>query len=129
MDDDWFSDQDFSKLVDKSTADPYEGSGVGSCLQSMLRWFGISPEGCQCKHHAHIMDTKGPEWCQDNIGEVLLWLESSAKESNIVWRPRQAHLLVQAAIWRVQAGQAVRAVKRRLRRVFLASGNDNRPDL
>lgn len=50
--------------------------GAGTELKSLLGWFGMKPTpGCKCERRARLMDTKGCDWCEQNLAEIVGWLQ------------------------------------------------------
>lgn len=65
---------------------PATEAGPGTELRKLLHHLGIQPKGrnCKCNEHARLMDQRGPEWCADNIEQILDWLEAEASTRPIV---------------------------------------------
>jgi len=57
--------------------------GAGQQLKKQLKRLGFeATEGCSCNLKAAEMDAKGPQWCRDNIEELLDWLKKEADARN-----------------------------------------------
>ena len=73
--------------------------GPGSILSGMISTMGIkSTPNCSCRRHAIEMNTNGPDWCEENIGTILSWLEEEAKKRNLPFVRTVAKVMVQRAI-------------------------------
>lgn len=73
--------------------------GPGSILSGMLSSLGIkSAPTCSCKRRALEMNAKGPEWCEENIDQIVGWLEEEAKKRRLPFVKTVAKLMVQRAI-------------------------------
>ena len=56
-------------------------NGAGSILSGMISAMGIkSTPNCSCKRHALEMNTNGPDWCEENLGTILDWLNEEAQK-------------------------------------------------
>jgi hypothetical protein len=74
-------------------------NGPGSVLSGMISAMGIkSTPNCSCRRHAIEMNTHGPEWCEENLGTILEWLNEEAKKRNLPFVRTVAKLIVQRAI-------------------------------
>lgn len=73
--------------------------GPGSILSGMLSSLGIkSAPTCSCKRRALEMNDKGPDWCAENIDQIVGWLEEEAKKRKLPFVKTVAKLMVQRAI-------------------------------
>jgi len=73
--------------------------GPGAILSGMISAMGIkSTPNCSCKRHALEMNTKGPDWCEENLGTILDWLNEESKKRNLPFVRTVAKLMVQRAI-------------------------------
>ncbi len=73
--------------------------GVGAILSGMLSQIGInSSPNCSCRKRAVIMNKKGPQWCRDNKGEILDWLENEATKRKLAFVRSVANIMVEKAI-------------------------------
>lgn len=77
-------------------SDPH---GPGTILSSMLSVLGIKAiQNCPCRRHAIEMNTKGPDWCEENIDTILGWLKEESANRNLPFVETVAKLMVQRAI-------------------------------
>lgn len=85
------------KLLPKTLeSDP---NGPGSILSGMLSSLGIkSAPTCSCKRRALEMNSKGPDWCEKNIDQIVGWLGEEAKKRRLPFVKTVAKLMVQRAI-------------------------------
>ena len=73
--------------------------GPGAILAGMISAMGIkSTPNCSCKRHALEMNTNGPDWCEENLGTILDWLNEESKKRNLPFVRTVAKLMVQRAI-------------------------------
>ena len=73
--------------------------GAGHFLSRSLSWFGLrGSENCKCRVRARLMDERGPDWCEENLPEVLGWLREAAEERGLPFVETVAALFVQRAI-------------------------------
>ena len=73
--------------------------GPGAILSGMISAMGIkSTPNCSCKRHALEMNTNGPDWCEENLGTILDWLNEEAQKRNLPFVRTVAKLMVQRAI-------------------------------
>jgi hypothetical protein len=76
--------------------DPY---GPGTILASMFSAIGIkSSPTCSCRRHALEMNTKGIEWCEQNVTTICGWLEEECKKRSIPYVDAVAKMVVNRAI-------------------------------
>jgi hypothetical protein len=76
--------------------DPY---GPGTILANMFSAIGIkSSPTCSCKRHAIEMNTKGIEWCEQNIDTICGWLKEECEKRKIPYVEMIAKSVVQRAI-------------------------------
>lgn len=77
-------------------SDPH---GPGTILSGMLSVLGIKAiQNCPCRRHAIEMNTKGPDWCEENIDTILGWLKEESSNRNLPFVETVAKLMVQRAI-------------------------------
>ena len=77
-------------------ADP---DGPGSILSGMLSAIGItSTPNCSCKQRAIKMNEMGPDWCEQNLDEIMSWLAEEAKKRKLPFIDAVARLIVKRAI-------------------------------
>lgn len=73
--------------------------GPGAILSGMISAMGIkSTPNCSCKRHALEMNNNGPDWCEENLGTILDWLNEEAQKRNLPFVRTVAKLMVQRAI-------------------------------
>lgn len=73
--------------------------GPGAILSGMISAMGIkSTPNCSCKRHALEMNNNGPDWCEENLGTILNWLNEEAQKRNLPFVRTVAKLMVQRAI-------------------------------
>ena len=81
--------------------------GAGYFLSRYLSWFGLrGSENCKCRVRARLMDQRGPDWCEENITEVLDWLREAAEEKGLPFVATAARILVARAIDAARREQA-----------------------
>tara|TARA_B100000085_G_scaffold251172_1_gene248002 strand:- start:440 stop:1024 length:585 start_codon:yes stop_codon:yes gene_type:complete len=74
-------------------------NGPGSILSGMISAMGIkSTPNCSCRRHAIEMNTNGPEWCEENMGTILNWLQEESTKRKLPFIRSVAKLMVQRAI-------------------------------
>jgi hypothetical protein len=85
------------KLFPKTLEDdPY---GPGTILSQMLATIGIkSTPSCACRKHAIEMNEKGPDWCENNIDQILAWLKEESVKRGLPFVQAAAKLMVSRAI-------------------------------
>jgi hypothetical protein len=44
------------------------------------------------------MNTNGPDWCDENLGTILNWLEEESKKRNLPFVRTVAKMMVQRAV-------------------------------
>ncbi len=81
--------------------------GAGHFLSRSLSWFGLrGSKNCKCRARARLMDHRGPDWCQENVPEVLGWLREAAEERGLLFIELIAVRLVRNAILSAKAEAA-----------------------
>lgn len=81
--------------------------GAGYFLSRYLSWFGLRGDSnCKCRVRARLMDERGPDWCAENLPEVLGWLHESAEERNLPFIATAGRILVARAIEAAKREQA-----------------------
>jgi hypothetical protein len=74
-------------------------NGPGTILSSMISTIGIkSTPNCSCRRHAIEMNTKGPEWCEQNMSTILGWLKEESSKRHLPYIESVASLIVKRAI-------------------------------
>lgn len=72
---------------------------IGSNLRNLLHLLRITDDGtCGCKEYAEFLDTKSPEWCEQNIWHIVNRLESSARHQKLPFSRFAAEAIVRLAI-------------------------------
>ncbi len=73
--------------------------GAGTELKNLIAKFGLKPGfNCKCGQHIQEMDTKGVEWCVENIGTITEWLREEAGRAKLPFTEIGARLLIKRAI-------------------------------
>jgi len=73
--------------------------GPGSILTDMIKTLGISSSpNCACRRHAIEMNQKGVDWCDNNIGTIMGWLQEEASKRHLPFVEIVAKAIVQRAI-------------------------------
>jgi hypothetical protein len=76
-----------------------KGSGPGTELKTMLKWWGFeATPDCTCTKRANRMDDEGVQWCWDHFDEIMGWLEEEAKKRQNLFVPMAARMLLRRAI-------------------------------
>ena len=74
-------------------------NGPGSILSGMLEALGIkSSPTCSCKRRAILMNKNGPDWCEENLEEILGWLQEESVKRKLPFVKTVAKMMVQRAI-------------------------------
>lgn len=74
-------------------------NGPGTILAGMLSSMGInSTPNCSCRRRALLMNERGPQWCKENKGQILEWLEQEAKKRKLAYIQSAASLMLDKAI-------------------------------
>ena len=78
-------------------------SGAGTELTKILRSLGIAKKaGCGCSGVAGKMNQRGPQWCRDNIDDILNHLAAEAQKRKLPFSAWVAKRLVILAIRRAE---------------------------
>ena len=89
--------------VPKTEVKPVNG-GPGTELKKLLSGMGIhSTSGCKCSDrakHIDFMETQIPGWTEQNIDEIVGWMEKEASNRGLPFIRAGAKLLVKLAIRR-----------------------------
>ena len=73
--------------------------GVGSALAGILKWFGIrETKVCNCRSMRLKMNLQGPDWCEENMDEILDWLKAQANRRGLPFSRYVAKAMVNRAI-------------------------------
>lgn len=74
-------------------------NGPGTVLSKMLSKIGInSTPNCSCRRRAMEMNTRGPDWCAENIDMVVGWLREESEKRKLPFVDFAGRLLIQRAI-------------------------------
>ncbi len=72
---------------------------AGAELKNLITKFGLRPaHNCKCNQHIREMDTKGVEWCEQNIQTITGWLREEAQRAKLPFTEIGAKLLIKRAI-------------------------------
>lgn len=73
--------------------------GAGTELKNLIGKFGLRPGlNCKCGQHIREMDSKGVEWCAENISTITEWLREEAQRAKLPFTEIGAKLLIRKAI-------------------------------
>lgn len=73
--------------------------GPGTILSKMLSKIGIhSTPNCSCRRRAMEMNTRGPDWCAENIDMIVGWLREESEKRKLPFVDFAGKLLIQRAI-------------------------------
>ena len=74
-------------------------NGPGTILSKMLSKIGIkSTPNCSCRRRAMEMNTRGPEWCSENIDMIVGWLREEPEKRKLPFVDFAGRLLIQRAV-------------------------------
>lgn len=74
-------------------------NGPGTILSKMLSKIGIkSTPNCSCRRRAMEMNTRGPDWCAENIDMIVGWLREESEKRKLPFVDFAGRLLIQRAI-------------------------------
>lgn len=74
-------------------------NGPGTVLSKMIKSLGIvMSDSCSCRRHAIEMNTKGNDWCEQNMDTVVGWLRDEAKRRGLPFVDMVGKLMVGRAI-------------------------------
>jgi len=74
-------------------------NGPGTILSGMISSLGIkSTPNCSCRQHAIEMNEKGPDWCEQNLGQILGWLKEESTKRGMPFIETIAKIMVMKAI-------------------------------
>jgi hypothetical protein len=74
-------------------------NGAGTILSGMISSLGIkSTPNCSCRQHAIEMNEKGPDWCEQNLGQILGWLKEESNKRSMPFIETIAKIMVMKAI-------------------------------
>lgn len=73
--------------------------GPGTILSKMLSKIGIhSTPNCSCRRRAMEMNTRGPDWCAENIDMIVGWLREESEKRKLPFVDFAGKLLIQRAV-------------------------------
>jgi hypothetical protein len=74
-------------------------NGPGTILSKMLSKIGIhSTPNCSCRRRAMEMNTKGPDWCAENMDMIVGWLREESAKRKLPFVDFAGKILIQRAI-------------------------------
>jgi hypothetical protein len=74
-------------------------NGPGTQLSKMIKSLGIvMSDSCSCRRHAIEMNSKGSDWCEQNIDTVVGWLREEANRRGLPFVDLVGKLMVNRAI-------------------------------
>jgi hypothetical protein len=77
--------------------------GPGTELKALLKTIGIlATPSCPCNKRAKVMDEKGCDWCDENIGTISGWLGEEAKKRKLPYVHAAGKMLIRLAIRRAR---------------------------
>lgn len=78
-------------------------NGPGTELKKLLKKIGIEASpNCSCNNRAKKMDEMGIEWCENNIEEIVDWLQEEASKRGLPFLRIAGRKLVRIAINRAR---------------------------
>lgn len=81
--------------------------GPGTELKKLLARVGITAaESCGCSAKAKIMDSRGCDWCEANVGVIVGWLRAEAEKRRLPFIDLLGNVLVRRAIRNARKEQA-----------------------
>lgn len=74
-------------------------NGPGTILSKMLSKIGIhSTPNCSCRRRAMEMNSRGPDWCAENIDMIVGWLREESEKRKLPFVDFAGKILIQRAI-------------------------------
>ena len=74
-------------------------NGPGTILAGMIKSLGINASPtCSCRQRAIQMNIEGPDWCEENIETIIVWLREEAKKRSLPFIDIAVRAMVKAAI-------------------------------
>ena len=65
----------------------------------MISALGIkSSSTCSCRRHALEMNEKGPDWCEQNMDQIVGWLKEESSKRGLPFVETVGKMMVQRAI-------------------------------
>lgn len=91
----------FMQRMERAEREQPTPDGPGTELKKLLAKVGIhATPNCKCTKHMKVMNTKGPEWCEENIEDILDWLKEETNRRNLPFVRSIARRIVKYAIKR-----------------------------
>jgi hypothetical protein len=85
---------------------PILNKGCGTELKSLLSKIGIhATKNCSCNAKANEMDHKGPEWCEENIEQIVDWMKAESENRGLPFLRIAGRKLVRMAIKRASGAK------------------------
>lgn len=74
-------------------------NGPGTVLSKMIKSMGIvMSDSCSCRRHAIEMNTKGNDWCEQNMDTIVGWLREEANRRGLPFVDMIGKLMVGRAV-------------------------------
>jgi hypothetical protein len=74
-------------------------NGPGTVLSKMIKTLGIvMSDSCSCRRHAIEMNTRGSDWCEQNMDTVVGWLREEANRRGLPFVDMIGKLMVGRAV-------------------------------
>ncbi|KKK95789.1 hypothetical protein LCGC14_2669260, partial [marine sediment metagenome] len=89
------------EIAEQKHQQQLQQNGTGTQLEKLLRIVGITEkEGCKCGSRAAVMNSEGPDWCEQNIKTIVGWMKEEAQKRKLklLFNEKLAALLVKRAI-------------------------------
>jgi len=78
--------------------------GPGTELKKLIQKIGLRDRpGCACNSRAMLMNTWGPDVCENNLEQIVGWLRDEAKRRKLPFVDSLARILVRRAIAKARA--------------------------
>ncbi|NBU33411.1 hypothetical protein EBZ38_09340 [bacterium] len=109
---DWTQAQAEARLAERLGDDPAkvirslfpktmeeDPNGPGTVLSKMIKSLGIvMSDSCSCRRHAIEMNSKGNDWCSENVDTIVGWLREEANRRGLPFVDVIGKLMVNRAI-------------------------------
>lgn len=74
-------------------------NGPGTVLSKMIKSVGIvMSDNCSCRRHAIEMNSRGNDWCEQNVDTVVGWLRDEAKRRGLPFVDMLGKVMINRAI-------------------------------
>lgn len=74
-------------------------NGPGTVLSKMIKSMGIvMSDSCSCRRHAIEMNTRGNDWCEQNVDTIVGWLREEASRRGLPFVDMIGKLMVGRAV-------------------------------